>query len=163
VSGRIFAGTVPSSVAQVVEAGLELLPHFDLAAIPLLEGAERPAEWPAIRRRLRAEGIRSDSHRGVILLPPGELDHFASVGLFAGNDELFLCTEWTDEFEPFPARITTDTLRFEEGTPLGLEEWMIDASCLLALGDGDALNFAALDPDLAARIRRRFPSAKRGR
>ena len=65
-----------------------------------------------MRRRLRAEGIRSERHRGAILLAPGELDHFSSVGLFEGNDELYLCAEWNDEFEPFPGRITSEVQDF---------------------------------------------------
>jgi hypothetical protein len=46
-------------------------------------------------------------------------------------------------------------------TPLGLEEWMVDAHCLLALGDGRALNYATLDADLAKRLEARFPRVRR--
>ena len=143
-------------MAAVVEAGLELLPDFGLAAIPLLDGQERPGEWPNVKRRLRAEGIRVVEHRGVILLTPGELDQFGSVGLFAGNDELLLVTEWNEEFESFPGRLNTESHDFNEAYPLGLEEWMMDAGCVLALGDGHGLNFATLDAELSARLRARF-------
>ena len=145
------------TVGEVVDGGIELLPDFALAAIPVLENAERPAEWPAVRRRLRAEGIRIMQHRGVLLLEPGELDRFSSAGFFTSLDELFLMPEWNDEFEGFPGRITSDIVNFGEATPLGLEEWMVDSGCLLALGDGNGLNFACIDPDLALRIQRRFP------
>jgi len=77
----------------VLDLGLDMLPHYELAAIPILDGAERPAEWPEVKRRLRAEGVRSVSHRGALLLEPGEMDRFASVGLLSGNDELLLCTD----------------------------------------------------------------------
>jgi len=90
---------VDGTVAAVVDSGIELIPDFELAAIPLLDGQERPAEWPTVRRRLRAEGIRVVEHRGVLLLAPGELDQFGSVGLFTGNDELLLVSEWNDEFD----------------------------------------------------------------
>ena len=140
--------------------GLDLLPHYELAVIPVLDGAERPAEWPAVKRRLRAEGIRAAAHRGVLLLEPGELDRFVSLGLLNGNDELLLCAEWDDEFETFPGRIGSEAVDFNEGTPLGLEEWMIDSGCLLALGDGAGLNFAALDQVLADRLCERFPAAR---
>jgi hypothetical protein len=163
VTERLLHGRLNASVAAVVEAGLELLPDFELAAIPVLDGQERPAEWPTVRRRLRAEGIRVIEHRGVLLLAPGELDQFGSVGLFTGNDELLLATEWNDEFESFPGRLTTDSHDFSEATPLGLEEWMMDAGCMIALGDGHGLNFATLDPELGKRLLARFkpPGAKR--
>lgn len=148
-------------MADVVDAGIELLPDFELAAIPVLDNAERPGEWPLVRRRLRAEGIRASVHRGVLLLEPGELDQFASVGMFSGSDELFLCSDWNDEFEGFPGRITSDVQNFEEGTPLGLEEWMFDSACLLALGDGAGLNYATLDGGLAERLRERFRVVRR--
>ena len=153
---RLLHGRLDGSVAAVVEAGLELMPDFELAAIPVLDGQERPAEWPTVRRRLRAEGIRVVEHRGVLLLAPGELDQFGSVGLFTGNDELLLVAEWNDEFESFPGRLTTESHDFGEATPLGLEEWMMDAGCVLALGDGHGLNFATLDAELGARLRTRF-------
>jgi len=156
VTERLFHGRLAATVGEVVDAGIDLLPDFELAAIPVLDNAERPGEWPAVRRRLRAEGIRADQHRGALLLPPGELDQFSSVGMFAGNDELYLCAEWNDEFESFPGRITSDLLDFTEGTPLGLEEWMIDTGCLLALGDGNGLNYATLDASLVERLRSRF-------
>jgi len=132
------------------------LPDFELAAIPLLDGQERPAEWPNVKLRLRAEGIRVVEHRGVLLLTPGELDQFGVLGLFTGNDELLLASEWNDEFESFPGRLNTESHNFNETTPLGLEEWMMDAGCVLALGDGQGLNFATLDPELADRLRARF-------
>src|SRR2546423_2448657 len=157
---RIHAGQLIATVADVVAAGVALLPHSEMAAIPVLENAERPAEWPTVRRRLRAEGIRSMSHRGVLLLEPGELDRFSSVGLFNGLDELYLMSEWNDEFEGFPGRITSDVVNFNEGTPLGLEEWMIDSSAMLALGDGGGLNFAALDSELASRLHTRFKAVR---
>ena len=160
VSERIHFGRLTGTVADVLDAGLELLPDFELAAIPVLDGTDRPGEWPAMRRRLRAEGIRCAQHRGVLLLPPGELDQCASVGLFRGIDEIYLCAEWNDEFEAFPGRITTDLSDFSEATPLGLEDWMLDAGCLLALGDGDGLNFATLDPEIAERLRARFRPAR---
>lgn len=159
MSPRLFCGCLNATVADVVDAGLDLLPEFELAAIAMLDGTERPGEWPEIRRRLRAEGIRREVHRGVILLPPGELDQFAAVGFFTGHDELYLCSTWNDEFEPFPGRIGTEGGRFDDGPPLGLEEWMIDAECILAIGDGEGLNFATLDAELAERINDRFPPA----
>jgi len=156
MSERLHHGRLVATVADVVDAGIDLLPHFELAAIPVLDNAERPAEWPEVRRRLRAEGIRSKEHRGVLLLVPGELDRLSGAGFFHGLDELLLCAEWNDEFETFPGRITGDVHDFNLESPLGLEEWMIDAGCLLALGDGNGLNFAALDAELAARLNQRF-------
>ena len=153
---RLLHGCLIGSVAAVVDAGLELLPDFELAAIPLLDGQERPAEWPNVKRRLRAEGIRVVEHRGVLLLTPGELDQFGSIGLFTGNDELLLASEWNEEFESFPGRLTTENHNFSETTPLGLEEWMMDAGCMLALGDGHGLNYATIDPELGERLRARF-------
>lgn len=160
VSERLHHGRLVATVADVVDAGIDLLPHFELAAIPVLDNAERPAEWPLVKRKLRSEGIRTEEHRGVLLLEPGELDHFSAVGFFRGTDELFLCSTWNDEFEPFPGRITSDAQDFNLETPLGLEEWMIDAGCLLALGDSNGLNFATLDSELADRLHARFRQIK---
>jgi len=161
MSHRLLHGRLAASVADVVDAGVDLLPTFELAAIPVLDSAERPGEWPVVRRRLRAEGIRAAEHRGVLLLTPGELDRFSSVGMLGGGDELFLCSEWNDEFEGFPGRITTDAHDLEIDVPLGLEEWMIDVGCIVALGDGAALNWATLDPALADRLAARFRAAGR--
>src|SRR5438309_6636250 len=108
MSTRLHHGRLVGSVSEVVDAGFDLLPSFELAAIPVLDGAERPGEWPEVRRRLRAEGVRARQHRGVLLLEPGELDRFASVGLFVGVSELYLCAEWKDEFESFPGRVSSD-------------------------------------------------------
>ena len=152
-------GRLKASIADVLDLGLDVLPHYEMAVIPVLDGAERPAEWPEVRRRLRSEGMRTRSHRGALLLEPGELDRFASIGLLNGNDDLLLCSEWRDEFESFPGRLGSDAHDFNEGTPLGLEEWMVDSGCLLALGDGAGLNFATLDATLADRLRARFKPA----
>lgn len=161
MSDRLHHGRLKATIADVLDAGVDLLPAFELAAITVLDNAERPAEWPAVKRRLRAEGIRTSSHRGALLLTPGELDRASAVGMFAGLDELYLTSEWNDELEPFPGRITPDVADFGEETPLGLEEWMLDAGAVLALGDGDGLNFATLDGGLADRLRARFAPAKR--
>jgi hypothetical protein len=164
MSERLISSRVRATVADIVDLSLELLPDYELAAITVLDGAERPAEWPTVRRRLRAEGIRASEHGGVLLLAPGELDRASSVGMLGGGsgaDELYLMREWDDEFEAFAQRITSDLQDFNDGTPLGLEEWMDLSGCLLALGDGSGLNFATLDADLAERLRRRFPAAQK--
>ena len=153
-------GRLLATIAEAVDAGIDLLPHFEMAAVPVLENADRPAEWPEVKRRLRSEGIRTRQHRGVLLLQPGELERMSSVGMFRGLDELYLSPEWDDEFETFPGRITSDLHDFNEATPLGLEEWMIDSGSLLALGDGQGLNFACLDAELAERLRARFKPAR---
>ena len=157
----MISGRLTAAVSDVVDAGVDLLPHFELAAIPVLDGTERPLEYPQVKRRLRAEGIRITGHRGVILLSPGELDRMSSVGLLGGHDELYLCAEWNEEFEPFPGRITSDLVDFEETTPLGLEEWLVDTGCLLAVGDGKGLNFATLEGELAALLRKRFVAPRK--
>lgn len=156
MSERLQHGCLKATISDVVDAGIDLLPNFELAAIPVMEAQERPVEVPTIRRRLRAEGIRVREHRGVLLLEPGMLDQFNTLGLFAGTDELLLCTEWNDEFESFPGRFSSDVADFATGSPLGLEEWMHDTGCLLALGDGQGLNFATLDSALADALRARF-------
>jgi len=160
MSERMHHGRLIATISEVVDAGIDLLPDFELAAIPVLDNAERPAEWPQLLRRLRAEGIRYESHRGVLLLESGELDHVSTAGFFRGTDELYLCAKWNDELEPFPGRITSDLLDFNESTPLGLEEWLLDSGCLLAVGDGDGLNFGTLDKALAERLRARFKPAR---
>jgi hypothetical protein len=159
LSERLQHARLKASIADVIDLGLDVLPHYEMAVIPVLDGAERPAEWPEVRRRLRSEGVRARSHRGALLLEPGDLDRFASGGILNGNDDLLLCSEWQDEFESFPGRIGSDVNDFNEGTPLGLEEWMVNSGCLLVLGDGAGLNFATLDATLAERLRARFPLA----
>ncbi len=161
MSERLVHGRLVANVSDVVDAGFDLLPSFELAAVPVLDGADRPGEWPTVRRRLRAEGIRAREHRGVLLLEPGELDRVSAIGMFHGVDELFLCAEWNDELEPFPGRVSSDLHDFNEATPLGLEEWMADAGCLLALGSGDGLNFATFAADLADRLRAHYKAARR--
>src|SRR5882672_2240871 len=160
MSDRLQHGCLKATISDVLDAGVDLVPHFEMAAIPVMETQERPVEVPTVRRRLRAEGIRVREHRGVLLLEAGALDQFNTLGLFAGTDELLLCSEWNDEFESFPGRFTSDLNDFSVSTPLGLEEWMLDTGCLLALGDGQGLNYATLDPDLADNLRARFKPHK---
>lgn len=160
MSERLHHGRLKTGLTDVIDAGVELLPPFALAAIPVLDGAERPGEWPEVRRRLRAEGIRARQHRGMLLLEPGELDICSAVGMFHGVDELLLFPEWNDELEPFPGRVSSDMHDFSEATPLGLEEWVADSGCLVVFGDGRGLNFATLDSGLAARLRAQFRAAK---
>ena len=162
MSERIYFGRRRGTISDVLDAGLEMLPAFELAAVPVLDGTDRPGEWPAVRRRLRAEGIRFAQNRGVLLFPPGELDQCATVGLFRGFDEVYLCAEWNEEFETYPTRITSDLTDFSEATPLGLDDWMLEAGCLLALGDGAGLNFATPDHEIAERLCARFRSARGG-
>jgi hypothetical protein len=161
MSTRLHHGRLNAGLSDIIDGGFDLLPPFELAAVPVLDGAERPGEWPEVKRRLRAEGIRARQHRGVLLLEPGELDRCSSVGLFEGASELFLCVEWNDEFETFPGRISSDLHDFNESTPLGLEEWVTDVGCLLALGDGLGLNFVTPSADLAERLRTQFRIARR--
>jgi len=160
MSERLHHGRLVATIADVLDAGFDLLPDFELAAIPVLEGMERPAEVPAVRRRLRAEGIRAENHRGVLLIEPGDLDRLATLGFFRGTDELLLATTWSEEFESFPGRTTSDVQDFLVTTPLGLEEWMIDSGTVLAMGDGNGLNFATLDRALAERLHARFKAAR---
>ena len=151
-------GRLRASIADIVDAGLDVLPHFEMAVISVLEGIEHPGEFPEIRRRLRGEGIRSATHRGVLLLKPVDLERAVSAGLLGGSEELYLVEEWNEEFEPFPGRVASED--FTRGTPLGLDEWMVDARCLLALGDADGVNWATHHPELEERLRERFAALK---
>jgi hypothetical protein len=151
-------GRLRASVADVADSGLDVLPHFEMAVISVLEGIEHPGEFPEIRRRLRGEGVRSAVHRGVLLLKPVDLERALAAGALSGSDELYLVEEWNEEFEPFPGRVAGED--FSKGTPLGLEEWMLDARCLLALGDGDGVNFATPNAELEERLRERFAALK---
>lgn len=161
MSERLSYGRLGASASEIVDGGVELLPHFEMAAIPLLDGMERPGEEPPVRRRLRAEGVRVAEHRGVLLLEPGELDKMSLAGFLGGNDEIYFMAEFDEEFEPFPGRITPDVQDFNEASPLGLEEWMMDSGCLLAIGDGRGVNYATLRSDLHERLRAQFQPAKR--
>ena len=160
VSEHLYFGRLQSTVSEVVDAG-DLLPEYELAAIAALEGVERPGEDPAIRRHLRAEGIRPAEHRGTLLVDAGAIERISSVGLFGGGDEVYFSTEWNDEFEPFPGRVGAEAIDFREGPPLGLEEWMIDTQCVLVLGDGVALNYATTMPEIHERLGARFKPARK--
>lgn len=160
MTDRIYHGRLRATVSEVVDAG-DVLPDFELAAIAVLEGQERPGEEPAVRRRLRAEGIRPREHRGALLVEPGELERFSSAGLFAGADEVYFSTKWNDEFEPFPTRVGPDLVDFSEGLPFGLEDWMLETRCVLVLGDGAGLNYATTSRELHERLEQRYPPARR--
>jgi hypothetical protein len=162
MSERLHHGRLTATVADVLDVGVDLMPHVAMCAIPVLDGQERPGEWPTLRRRLRAEGIRAREHRGVLLLAAGDVDHLSSVGMLNGNDEVLFVTTWNEEFESFPGRISSDLVDFDETTPLGLEEWMLDAGCVLVVGDGDGLNFATFDAGLATKLRERFSGPRPG-
>jgi len=160
VNSRLYHGRLRATVSDVVDAG-DVLPDYELAAIAVLEGQERPGEEPAVRRRLRAEGIRPREHRGALLVEPGELERFSSAGLFGGADEVFFAVEWNDEFEPFPTRVGPDLVDFGEAVPLGLEDWMLEVRCVLVLGDGAGLNYATTMRDLHERLEARYPTARK--
>jgi hypothetical protein len=159
VSDRIWFGRLQTSVSEVIDAG-DLLPEFQLAAIPMLEGQERPGEEPAVRRRLRAEGIRPTEHRGALLLDPHELERVASVGLLSGGDEVYFAAEWDDEFEPYPGRVAADAADFRDARPLGLEDWMVDTGCVLVLGDGGELNYATIVHEVHEKLVARYQPAR---
>ncbi len=156
----MYHGRLHATVSDVVDA-IDLLPHYELAAIAVLEGQERPGEEPAVRRRLRAEGIRPREHRGALLVEPGEMERVSSAGLLRGGDEVFFSLEWNDEFEPYPTRVAADSVDFREVLPLGLEDWMRETSCVLAVGDGGGLNYATSSLELHERLSKRFPPARR--
>ena len=160
MSEPIYHGRLHTSISEVVDAG-DLLPHFELAAIAVLEGQERPGEEPAVRRRLRSAGIRPREPRGALLIAAGELERCSSAGLLSGGDEVFLSTEWNDELEPYPSRITADHSDFRDGLPLGLADWMSETHCVLALGDGGSLNYATFSLELHERLQARFKPARR--
>ena len=160
MSERVYFGRLDATVSQLVDA-VDLLPHYELAAISMLEGQERPGEEPAVRRRLRSEGIRPREHRGALLVEPGELERCSTAGLLGGGDEVFFALEWNDEFEPYPAHVTADSVDFREVLPLGLEDWMLESGCVLALGDGAALNYATTSQDLHEQLSKRFKPARR--
>jgi len=160
LSERIYFGRLDATVSQVVDA-VDLLPDYALAAINVLEGQERPGEEPAVRRRLRSEGIRPREHRGALLVEPCEMERASTAGLLSGGDEVYFAAEWNDEFEPYPARVTAETVDFREGLPLGLEDWMLECGCVLALGDGVALNYATTSQDLHEQLSKRFKPARR--
>lgn len=160
MSEHIFHGRLHASVSELIDAG-DLLPHFELAAIAVLEGQERPGEEPAVRRRMRSEGIRPREHRGTLLMDPHELERCSTAGFLSGGDEVFLSTEWNEELEPYPSRISADHSDFREGLPLGLADWMSETHCVLALGDGGSLNYATTSEELHERLQARFKPARR--
>lgn len=160
MSLTLYHGRLDATVSEVVDAG-DLLPHFELAALAVLEGEERPGEEPAVRRRFRFEGIRTREHRGALLLDPGELERASSAGLLGGGDEVFLSTVWDDEFEPYHGRVDAQHADLRDPPPLGLADWMAETNCVLAIGDGGALNYATTDHDLHERLQARFRAARR--
>jgi len=160
LSERIYFGRLEATVSEVVDA-MDLLPAYELAAISVLEGQERPGEEPAVRRRLRSEGIRPREHRGALLVEPGEMERFSSAGLLGGGDEVYFAVEWNDEFEPYPSRVAAELVDFREGLPLGLEDWMLESGVLLALGDGAALNYATTSQELHEQLSKRFRPARK--
>ena len=160
VSEPIYHGRLHATVSEVVDVG-EFLPHYELAAIAVFEGQERPGEEPAVRRRLRAEGIRPRENRGALLVEPGELERLSTAGMLSGSDEVYFAVEWNDEFEPFPGRISGDLADFREAIPLGLHDWMIETQCVLVVGDGGGLNYATTSAELHERLSKRFAPARR--
>ncbi len=66
-----------------------------------------------------------------------------------GFDEIWLCDEIPRSGKPGEFRLTSDT-RLGPEPPRGLAEWMLHAPSRAGLGDGDGLNFATFDDQLAA-------------
>ena len=66
---------------------------------------------------------------------------------FTGFDEVWLFTEAPASGKPDGLRMTSDQPLVS--APEGLEAWMREVGCIAGLGDGDGLNFAAFDAELA--------------
>jgi len=69
-----------------------------------------------------------------------------------GFDEIWLCDEIPRSGKPRGVRLTSE-LRLGSEPPPGMAQWMLRAPCRAGLGDGDGLNFATFDDQLAARWR----------
>jgi hypothetical protein len=70
-------------------------------------------------------------------------------GFFNGFDEIWFMPDLPKIPKPETLRITSD-LGFEADPPAGLSAWVQETKCLLGLGDGDGLNFATFDPEIAS-------------
>ena len=70
----------------------------------------------------------------------------------AGFDEIWLCDEIPRSGKPGDFRLTSE-VRLGSESPPGMAQWMLRAPCRAGLGDGDGLNFATFDDQLAGRWR----------
>ena len=67
-------------------------------------------------------------------------------GLMAGFDEVWLFDHGRPNKEvPLGIVLTSDAVNFNEQLPEGLETYMRETRCVLALGDGCGLNYATWD------------------
>lgn len=84
----------------------------------------------------------------VVVDAPTLLGLINEHDFLSGFDEIWLCDAVPTTGKPERFRFTSDVSLGPE-PPTGLADWMCESTCRAGLGDGDGLNFATFDAELA--------------
>lgn len=138
------AGHIPdASVGEWLRDNQEALPKQALAVVSMMDSDDDVLEMPWARNMVAAPG-------GAELMPVVQLfslldDH----NLFNGFDEVWLCDVAPEEAMPDLAHIVAP-VNLATDDPGVAFEWGEKNGVVLGLGDGEGLNFIAMDPEIAA-------------
>src|SRR4051812_36050365 len=141
---------VPAAIDRMLSTGS----CSAVALVSMLDSTPGVASLPSLVPHLIESGLDYATIGEDVLvdLPTLlELTRDEDHAWFAGFDEVWICSSRPTCGKPDDVRITSDNAMTTE--PDGLSAWMRSATCFLALGDGDGLNFATFDPTLAAVLR----------
>ncbi len=143
-----------------IPTALERAPRSKLASsvalISMLDSTPAVADLPSLVPYLIESRFAYAEVGRDVLVDMSTMDrliHDPSHEWFAGFDEVWICSSTPQHGKPHDLRLTSDNHLQSE--PTGLRPWMRESACVLALGDGDGLNFATFDADLADLLGRR--------
>lgn len=126
-----------------------------VALISMVDSTPRVYELPSLVSLLVRRGEWHDDLQGDLLVYGGTLRRMVDeFDMLTGFDEIWLCDRRPLRGKPRSLRLTSD-VPLTNGLGPDAAEWMRGASCYVGLGDGDGLNFATFENELAAAWRTR--------
>jgi hypothetical protein len=123
---------------------------FESALIRCLDSDRTQSGVLAVLERYH---IKARAELNGVTVPKKELSRAASErGVFAGFDEVLLFRNDSPKIAVPDHLFLTFSVDFNEGLPEGLEAYMTESRCVLALADGCGLNYATWDIQFASLI-----------
>jgi hypothetical protein len=137
-----------SFIADLVEEHPEFVESFPFALVTSLDSSP-PTSLPNVRRAL-AEHVDEFQEVGSGVLLSGEqlILLARKYLLFTHFDEVWLFREAPMEPKPQEVSIVAPYDLSEE-VPPEVADWMWRSGCVVGLGDGDGLNYVAVDERIA--------------
>lgn len=149
----LFVGHVDSAgIPTVLESLVELDLSFAYAMVTVIDSDPRVARLPSIATLLRAQrkGV-SILDRSIVVPRLTLLELVREWDLFNGFDEVWFFESVPLLPRPADVVITADVSM--KTRDLGhVAAWMEASGARLGLGDGEGVNYATIDPDIAEHL-----------